>query len=181
MLVDTVDISITTTSDDGTTSASQDGLELDPNPVRTTGISPSRVSPIAEKLLITVQLYDEYPIDNMSVDDFTVTMVPVELELSYLNVNNDGVRALKVVAVDTTSKTITIKYGGAYSGTYDLVIKSKTEGNLDTTATQLQVVFELLDVQPRTGSIYGGTKLTITGGPFTTEEMETVVKVGGNW
>ena len=81
----------------------------------------------------------------MSVDDFTVTMVPVELELTYLYVNNEGVRALKVVAVDTDAKTITIKYGGAYSGTYDLVIKSATEGNLDTTAAQLQVVFELLD------------------------------------
>ena len=45
----------------------------------------------------------------------------------------------------------------------------------------MKVVFELLDTQPRQGSIYGGTKLTITGGPFTTEPLETIVKVGGNW
>ena len=81
----------------------------------------------------------------MTKDDFTVTIVPVELELSWLNVNNDGIREFNVVAVDTVAKTITIKYGGAYSGTYDLVIKSTLNGNIDTEAIQLKAVFELLD------------------------------------
>jgi hypothetical protein len=68
----------------------------------------------------------------MNKDDFTVTIVPIELELSYLDVNNEGVREFNVVAVNTDTKTLTIKYGGAYSGTYDLVIKSATNGNIDT-------------------------------------------------
>ena len=70
----------------------------------------------------------------MTKDDFTVTLVPEELELTYLFVNNDGVRELNVVAVDTVDKTITVKYGGAYSGTYDVVIKSTANGNIDTEA-----------------------------------------------
>ena len=145
MLFTSQKITVTTSSNSGTTSASLSGLKFNTDPLSAKSISPSRVSPISEKLLITVQLSDDYPIANMSVDDFSVTMVPVELELTYLYVNNDGVRALKVVAVDTTAKTITIKYGGAFSGTYDLVIKSLAEGNLDTSAIQLKVIFELLD------------------------------------
>jgi hypothetical protein len=61
-----------------------------------------------------------------------VTIVPESLELTYLDVNNEGIRKLNVVAVDTVAKTITVKYGGAYSGTYDLVIKSIKNGNIDT-------------------------------------------------
>ena len=43
------------------------------------------------------------------------------------------------------------------------------------------MVFELTDVSPRTGSIYGGTKLTLTGGPFVADLDETFVKVGYKW
>ena len=71
-----------------------------------------------------------------------------------------------MVAVDQTAKTITVKYGGAYSGTYDVIIKSQTNGYLYTGDFQLKVVFELTDFEPKTGSIYGGTKLTVYGGPF---------------
>lgn len=117
----------------------------------------------------------------MTKDDFTVTIVPVELEETKLIINNEGKRPLNVIAVDPNEKTITVKYGGAYSGTYDLIIKSKLNGNLDTSDTQLKVVFEITNIEPRRGSIFGGTKLTITGGPFTTSLDETIVKVGYKW
>jgi hypothetical protein len=81
----------------------------------------------------------------MTKEDFTVTITPTELELSHLNINNQGIRELNVVAVDPTAKTITVKYGGAYSGTYDVIIKSLANGNLDTSDFQLKVVFELTD------------------------------------
>ena len=68
----------------------------------------------------------------MTTDDFTVKIVPESLELSHLFVNNDGIRELNVVAVDSAAKTITVKYGGAYSGTYDIIIKSEANGYLYT-------------------------------------------------
>ena len=117
----------------------------------------------------------------MSKEDFTVLMVPQELELSRLIINNDGERYLNVVAVDKTAKTITVKYGGAYSGTYEFVIKSTANGNLNTEGVTLKVVFEITNIQPLTGSIYGGSKLTITGGPFSTNPEENIVKVGYKW
>ena len=70
----------------------------------------------------------------MTKEDFTVIITPESLELSHLNRNNDGVRELNVVGVDPVAKTITVKYGGAYSGTYDVIIKSTANGNLDTSA-----------------------------------------------
>lgn len=39
----------------------------------------------------------------------------------------------------------------------------------------------MTDFSPKQGSIYGGTKLTIQGGPFTTDLTETIVKVGYKW
>ena len=117
----------------------------------------------------------------MTTGDFKVRLVPETLELSYLIVNNGGERELNVVAVDSVAKTITVKYGGAYSGTYDVYIKSLTNGAVDTRAIQLKAVFELKDFTPKTGSIYGGTKLTLTGGPFTDALDETIVKVGYKW
>jgi hypothetical protein len=145
-----------------------------------TGITPAEISPISFQT-IEIQLAATYPAAGMTKEDFTVIITPESLELSHLNRNNDGVRELNVVGVDPVAKTITVKYGGAYSGTYDVIIKSTANGNLDTSAIQLKAVFELLDFQPRTGSIYGGTKLTLTGGPFTSDLKETIVKVGYKW
>lgn len=108
-------------------------------------------------------------------------IVPESLELTHLTINNEGIRQLNVVAVDTTAKTLTLKYGGAYSGTYDMVIKSELNGNLDTSGFKLHVVFEILDFEPKEGSLFGGTKLTLYGGPFTSDIKETIVKVGANW
>ena len=68
----------------------------------------------------------------MSKDDFYVMIVPYELEKTQLIINNEGRRELNVVAVDQTAKTITVKYGGAYSGTYDVIIKSEINGYLYT-------------------------------------------------
>jgi hypothetical protein len=117
----------------------------------------------------------------MTKEDLTVTIVPESLELSYLSVNNDGIRELNVVAVDTVAKTVTVKYGGAYSGTYDILVESVANGNVDTAAVQLKVVFEITGISPRTGSIFGGSKITVTGGPFTSDLDETLVKVGYKW
>lgn len=37
------------------------------------------------------------------------------------------------MAVDDSAKTITVKYGGAYSGLYDVSVSSKSFGKFDST------------------------------------------------
>lgn len=125
----------------------EDGFDLNPDPISIISLDPPKISPIALRTLV-IYLDPDYPADGMTVDDFSVTIVPVELEITYLTINNEGVRPFNVVAVDTEAKSVTVKYGGAYSGTYDLLVKSTINGNLDTTAAQLQVVFEITNISP---------------------------------
>ena len=108
-------------------------FELNADPITATMITPSTISPIALRTVV-IQLNDGYPTTDMTKEDFSVTIIPEELELSHLEINNDGVREFNVVAVDTDLKTVTIKYGGAYSGTYDVLIKSAVNGNIDSSA-----------------------------------------------
>ena len=179
-LVSLVDFFMSFKSDSDPVVYEETGFELSADALKTVSLDPAKVSPITLRKIV-IQLDDAYPEAGMTKEDFSVEIVPVSLEKTKLEVNNEGRRAFNVIAVDTVAKTITIKYGGAYSGTYDLLIKSKTNGNIDTSATPLKVVFEITGISPMSGSIFGGTVLTISGGPFSTDLSETIVKVGYKW
>ena len=64
---------------------------MDATPITATAITPTEISPIA-LTTITIELISTYPTSGMTKDDFTVTMIPDSLELSHLNINNDGIR-----------------------------------------------------------------------------------------
>ena len=85
-------------------------------------------------------------------------------------------RPLRVVDVDPTAKTITVKYGGAYSGMYDIVVSNST-GNIFCDI-QLEVIFEVTDFTPKQGSQFGGTLVTITGRHFSDVATDNPVKIG---
>ena len=173
------DVSVTYDSDEGAVRGDVAGLGTDPAPLKATGISPSTMSPIALGTIVVQLDAAAYPAAGMTKEDFTVFIEPIELEATQLVINNGGRRQLNVVAVDTSLKTITLKYGGAYSGTYSLSITSEANGRIDTHPLELRVVFEITGFSPQTGSLYGGTKLTITGGPFIPGDLsQTLIKVG---
>ena len=172
-------MSFTYDSDDGAVQADVPGLETDPDPLKATGISPATMSPIALGTIVVQLDAATYPSAGMTKEDFTVFIEPIELETTQLVINNGGRRQLNVIAVDTSLKTITLKYGGAYSGTYSLSITSVANGMIDTHPLELLVVFQITSFSPTTGSLYGGTKLTITGGPFIPGDLrQTLIKVG---
>ena len=60
-------------------------------------------------------------------------------------------------------------------------MKSTLNGNIDTVGISLKAVFEIKDFNPKSGSRFGGSKITVTGGPFTSDIEETIVKVGYKW
>ena len=78
--------------------------------------------------------------------------------------------------MDPTAKTITVKYGGAYSGMYDIVVSNST-GNIFCDI-QLEVIIEVLDFYPKQGSQFGGTLVTITGINFSDDPLDNPVKIG---
>ena len=72
-------------------------------------------------------------------------------------------RRMNVYSVDNVAKTFTVIFGGAYSGTYDLKISHKKYGLVDTKGMILTVGSEVTSFGPNSGSIYGGTLITLHG------------------
>lgn len=75
-------------------------------------------------------------------------------------------RQMNVIAVYDAEKIVEVMFGGAWSGIYSISVRHKTYGLLETGSLQLAVGSNVTNVSPQTGSIYGGTVLTITGNNF---------------
>ena len=76
------------------------------------------------------------------------------------------IRFLNVIEVDDSAKTFTAMFGGAYSGQFNVHIRHSSYGRIDTSGISLDVSASITSFSPMTGSIYGGTLLTITGSNF---------------
>ena len=84
----------------------------------------------------------------------------------------------RVTAVDSAAKTITIKFGGGPLDTYKTQVTSATYGDFGTKSKDLVVQAVLSDFTPKSGSIYGGTLITITGSVFSNDGLDNNVKIG---
>jgi len=100
-------------------------------------------------------------------DDFTVNATSI-IDESYI-------RYLNVLSVDNDAKTIKAMFGGAKSGDFQMSIRHKTYGIVDTKDMILDVSSKVTDVSPKVGSIYGGTLLTITGTNFGDQKTDNPV------
>ena len=147
LALETFDLSLTLATDANNVVYTDSGFDLNASPLQTVSITPSQISPIAFTT-IEIGLDATYPTAGMTKEDFSVTLVPITLELTYLTINNGGVRPLNVIAVDSEARTITVKYGGAYSGTYNIQIASQINGRIDSINTPLLVVFEVNSISP---------------------------------
>ena len=70
---------------------------------------------------------------------------------------------MNVYSVDNDAKSFAVIFGGAYSGTYDFKISHKKYGLIDTKGMILTVGSEVTSFGPNSGSIYGGTLITLEG------------------
>lgn len=86
-----------------------------------TGISvvPNSVSPVL-KQKITITLGSSFP-GTLVAADFTVKLTSQSLKDT--TITGPVVKNLNVVAVDQTAKTLTIMFGGAYSGIYHIGLR----------------------------------------------------------
>lgn len=98
-----------------------------------------------------------------------------------MNVTNKSntayTRRLNVLAVDDSAKTLTCLFAGAFSGQYSVSIAHRRLGLLDTSALSLDVGSTVTSYWPKTGSIYGGTLLTIRGTRFGTVPTDNPVRL----
>lgn len=155
--------------------AAIDGL-VEMRPVIVESITPASASPILLETLV-IQFNNAYPSASMDADTFTVNLIPRDADLT--RPNGEDKRGLNVVEVSSADKTITVKYGGAYSGIYDLEVHSLANGNIDTSTVSFEAIAQYSSFSPTSGSIYGGTLLTITGNHFSKDDIQkNAVKVG---
>jgi len=80
-----------------------------------------------------------------------------------------------VIEVDDTAKTFVAIFGGAESGTFQISIRHSEYGLIGTTGLILDVSSSVTSYSPTSGSIYGGTLLTITGTNFGTVATDNPV------
>ena len=153
---------------------------LDPTVYSVTTVTPAVASPILTTT-ITLMLNPTYPAETMATDTFSVALVPRDPDLT--RPNGEAARPLNVVAYDDTNgaPSITVKYGGAYSGVYDWTVSSAANGDLVTRDVQFEAKIAVTGFYPTQGSLYGGTLVTITGGHFSDLTTDNPVKIGYNY
>lgn len=128
-------------------------------------LNPNSVSPVLKTDLV-IQLDTEFPY-TLKREDFSVNATSTK-DAAYI-------RYLNVIAVDDAKKTITAKFGGAWSGTFQMSIRHKAYGLVDTKDMILDVSSRITSISPKLGSIYGGTLVTITGTNFGTKKTDNPV------
>lgn len=119
-------------------------------------LNPQSVSPVL-KSNVSITLEPDFPY-TLDKSDFSVNATSVT--------NSSYVRYLNVIDVDEDTKTLITKFGGAYSGDFQILIRHKNYGVISTAGLILTVGSTVTSFSPTQGSIYGGTLLTINGENF---------------
>lgn len=113
-----------------------------------------------------------YPLTLVS-SDFTVQLLD--------DTNSTFTKDLYIMSVDNSAKTITVKFGGAHSGDYHVMVTSLQFGRLTNSNLALKVESKVTSISPVSGSMYGGTLVTIIGTNFSTNPLDNPVKIGDNY
>jgi len=124
-----------------------------------TNLNPNSASPVL-KTVIEISLSPDFPYEMLDPKDFSVNATSVN-DANYI-------RYLNVLTVDDSTKTMRAMFGGAYTGIFQMNIRHKFYGLVDTENMLLDVSSKVTGVTPLEGSIHGGTLLTITGTNFGT-------------
>jgi hypothetical protein len=94
------------------------------------------------KTTLDITLDNDFPFEDATKDQFTVTAVDVD-DTSYI-------RYLNVLSLSFTddSKTLTMMFGGAVSGTFQIIVSHTEYGKIDTTDVFLDVRTTVTSVSP---------------------------------
>ena len=104
----------------------------------------------------------------MAKEDFSVKLISRE---------DGSERPLNVIDVSADDGTVDVMYGGAYSGTYDLEVSHSDEGSFLTSGVSFEAKIQVESFSPTSGSKFGGTLVTITGGHFSDNIQDNPVQI----
>lgn len=123
--------------------------------------------------VLTVTLESTYPETLTSTDEFSATLVSAD--------DPEFSRELYVMSVNDADKSLTIKFPGADSGNYNIFLVGNVVGRIDKESLALTVGSQVTGITPLSGSVLGGTLVTIDGINFSDDPYDNPVKVGDNW
>lgn len=148
------------------------GFSFGINPISpaVASVSPTTVNPVLKATL------------TLTLTDYDITMVASDFTVNMVSLSDKSARALNVIEVDDAAKELKVLFPGAKSGTYAFKIRGQNGSiNCPPTTITIESVLMLTDFSPKTGSTFGGTKLTLTGYHFGTVKTDNPVKVGDNY
>jgi len=87
-------------------------------------------------------------------------------------------KLMNVVSVDNGAKSFLVKYGGAKSGSYNLEVTSEANGRYFSNIV-ITVGSSVTSISPTSGSLLGGTLITITGENFSDDPLDNPVQIDG--
>lgn len=135
-------------------------------------MSPNSVSPVLASVL-TVSLEATYPETLVAASDFEASLISRD--------DPSIVRPLYVMSVDDSTKSLRIKFPGAESGNYNIMLNGVGVGRIDKDPLALTVTGQVSGISPSSGSYLGGTLMTIDGINFSDDPLDNPVKVGPYW
>ena len=110
-------------------------LTVSTTPATITAISPKYASPVLKEQL------------TLTVSGFAGTLSTTDLSVSIVSQSNSSyVKYINVVAVGTN--TITVKFGGAPSGIYNVFVTSASYGKFSTSGITLQTIGVVTSYSP---------------------------------
>ena len=113
--------------------------------------------------------------------DFPYTLTKADLSINATSTTNSSyIRYLNVIDVDDEAKTFVALFGGAHSGEFQISVRHAQFGLVGTEGLILDVSASVTSFTPTSGSIYGGTLLTITGTNFGTTSTDNPVQISSN-
>lgn len=89
-------------------------------------------------------------------------------------------RFINIVKVSNENgdQHLIVKFGGSESGVYDLYVQSLSYGRFDSTGITLTLVGKVTSISPSSGSVHGGTLVTIKGSHFSEDATDNPVRIG---
>jgi len=145
-------------------------VTVQPGPVVVTSINPASTSPVLAAII------------TLTVANFTETLVPSDLSVKLVSKKNPSIvryeNVVETGLADNGEQYLKIKFGGSESGNYSVFVRSLSYGNFDATSLNLQLIGTVIDFNPKQGSIYGGTLVTITGYWFSSDPTNNPVRIG---
>jgi hypothetical protein len=143
-------------------------ITMDDSVLQADSISPTSASPVLKTELV-ITLDSAFP-ETVNTEDYSVWITDQD--------DSSNIKYINVVDADDSDKTLTLMFGGAWSGTYDLSIEHSTKGLIDTSDIGDFVVEATIEsISPTTVSIYGGNLITITGTNFGSEITDNPVQI----